>query len=305
MGTSSGNGQHRNGRSKSKSGFEDPCLIPGPVDSAVLQAFSKVTTEERERIVEYVEWQSPHEKVTFLQRVAAERLFERTLVAYDVQTTGERYWVITEPTNLYSQKLFPSLGYTITFHIGIGVRLMADRKPKVDDEHHDLLSEAWRKWTQAAEDLDSADEAESFQAVGMRCRECLLSMVVALASKEFVPQGQDAPKASDFLNWTDLIANSLVGGDSATEVRAYLKSMAKTTWQLASWLTHARNAVRYDAEIALDATQNTIAAYGYARLRLSKGRQPRCPKCRSYKVAESATEGLHCNSCGWEAGESN
>jgi hypothetical protein len=53
---------------------------------------------------------------------------------------------------------------------------------------------ALRRWTQAAESLDSADEAEEFQAVGMRCRESLIAMVRAIAQPTMVPKGTEEPR---------------------------------------------------------------------------------------------------------------
>jgi len=86
-----------------------PCTIPGPVDPAVLNAFAPQPNDETEAIRSYVEWQSPKEKVTYVEKVLTERIFDRKMDAYDVHTDGERYWVITEPTNLYSQRLYLAL----------------------------------------------------------------------------------------------------------------------------------------------------------------------------------------------------
>jgi hypothetical protein len=39
------------------------------------------------------------------------------------------------------------------------------------------LTCASRRWEQATETLDMAEEAEDFQGVGMKCRECLIQLV--------------------------------------------------------------------------------------------------------------------------------
>jgi hypothetical protein len=44
---------------------------------------------------------------------------------WDVHTNKDRYWVITCPTNLYPQKYFPSLDFTLSFHIGVSARIVA------------------------------------------------------------------------------------------------------------------------------------------------------------------------------------
>jgi hypothetical protein len=62
--------------------------------------------------------------------VMEERIFGRNHQCWDVRTGKHRFWVITAPTNLYDQKLFPSLDYTLSFHIGISARMMARDEPQ-------------------------------------------------------------------------------------------------------------------------------------------------------------------------------
>jgi hypothetical protein len=187
--------------------------------------------------------------------------------------------------------------------------MMATRKSTATDEQQDRIAAAWRRWTQAAESLDSADEAEEFQAVGMRCRESLIAMVRAIAQSAMVPQGTEEPKAAAFIPWSELIADATASGPSASEVRGYLKAMARSTWQLVSWLTHAGNAARYDAEMALDATQNTLAAFSMAVIRHERGTPDRCPQCTSYRLRSIHVPELdldppyiaQCEVCGWNS----
>ncbi len=286
------------------------CLIPGRVPDSVLNTFVLNRSEsDAAAIREYVRRQSPQEKITHLEKVATEHLFDRKVEAWDVHTIGERYWVMSNPTNLYAQNLFPSLDYTLSFHIGLMARLMARRQGADDDDQQDRLAAAWRRWTQAAEALDRADEAEDFQAVGMRCRECLLALVRAVASEAMAPAGQAPPKRGDFLHWSELIANTVAAGARAAEVRGHLKTLAKSTWQLVSWLTHASHAVRVEGHMALEATQATLGAFGRTVLRHERAIPDRCPRCHSYKIgsAQAPTRAVdppyvpYCESCGWSA----
>jgi hypothetical protein len=80
-------------------------------------------------IREYVEWQASDEKVVHAEKVATEFVMGRKLEAWDVRTNKGRWWVITSPTNLYSQELFPSLDYTISFHVGVTTRMMSEPEP--------------------------------------------------------------------------------------------------------------------------------------------------------------------------------
>jgi hypothetical protein len=59
----------------------------------------------------------------------------------------------------------------------------------VAPEQADLLSGSWRRWQQAFDAYDSGDEAETFQAVGVRLRECLVSFIGSPIPEPEVPAG--------------------------------------------------------------------------------------------------------------------
>lgn len=139
-------------------------------------------------------------------------------------------------------------------------------------------------WEQAADALDAAEEAEDFQAVGMRCRETLIRMVRALAKPSMVPHGEAAPKRSDVVNWSSLIANTVAGGQHNDAIRGHLKALAKSTWDLANWLTHASGAKRIDAVFVSDATRTVLDNFGTATIRHESGSPEQCPECGSYAV---------------------
>jgi hypothetical protein len=222
-----------------------------------------------------------------------------------VRTEQGRWWVITPPTNLYSQELFPSLDYTISFHIGLMARVMSRSKSSVEPIEELLLAAAWRKWHQASEALDEAEEPEDFQAVGMRCRESLVAMVRKLAKPDMVPSGMP-PKRSDVSGWTELIANHIAHGGSAKDVRCYMKTVAKSGWDLVNWLTHASGATKADAILALQATQHALATFSAAVFRHLHGIPDHCPSCGSYRIGlrgdpdGDGSDGVPgCRACGW------
>jgi len=280
-------------------------VIPGPVsDSTLKKAVLKQPEHEERYIREYVELEARGETVTHLEKMASENVLNRRLDAWDVRTDKDRYWVITNPTNLYSQKLFPSLDYTFSFHIGVTTRVMAGEARKAPQHERSLSESAWRRWEQAADALEKADEAEEFQAVGMLCRECLIAFVREVSSPEMVPEGQEEPKASDVVQWAGLIADTIAHGSSAEEIRAYLKAMSKSTWQLTNGLTHSASAVWFDAVMAVAAVQTLLSTFGIAIARHEKGTPDRCPKCASYRVIADFRVDLDayvnlCEACGW------
>jgi len=173
--------------------------------------------------------------------------------------------------DLHTQRLMPSLDYTRSFHIGLMATVAAQRGPEGSEAEQEFLVVTNRKLVQASEGFDKADEAEEFQAVGMRCRECLQALVRELTQGSDLAEGGDLPKAGDFPAWNERIANAIAPGDSAEYIRGYLKTTAERGWRLVNWLTHASNATRNDAELALSATSHIVNNYAAAVLKRRAG----------------------------------
>jgi uncharacterized protein CbrC (UPF0167 family) len=301
-------GLPRNCGSVANAALDSECVVPSPIPPETLGEFvlSGEDDDERAHIRGYVERQA-HQEVKHVERIKAERIFGREYEVWDVHSDESRWWVITPPTNLYSQELFRSADYTLSFHVGLMARIDARRETPAAGAELERSLVAWRRWEQAHEAMQRGDEAEDFQAVGMRCRECLLEMVRSLVSPAMVPAGTAAPKIADFANWCDLIVGHVVPGSSSDELRRHLRAVAKSTWQYVNWLTHAQNAVGFDARIAVDSTAQVLNAFGAAVIRSERGVPDRCPSCQSYQVEsiydpESESASLYrsvCRSCGW------
>lgn len=254
----------------------------------------RASKREKDEIQAYVEGQA-HEAVVHLEKAASEMIGPVRHDIWDVHCADSRWWVVTNPTNLYTQADFKSRDVVLTFHIGLALRIeyLRERDVPVAPEPAQLLSGSWRRWQQAFEAYDSGDEADNFQAVGVRLRECLVSFVGETQSDHLVPTSQRTPKSSDFNGWIDLLANHLAAGASAARLRSYLKKLSIETWEYVNWLTHAKNAVGMDAEIGLKAVEHLLGTFTAARLR--SGRiNTRCDECESYRVV-----GGTCEHCGW------
>jgi hypothetical protein len=200
----------------------------------------------------------------------------------------------------------PSLDYTLSFHIGLMARVAARREPEGSEAEQEFLLVTSRKMVQASEAFDKADEAEEFQAVGMRCRECLLALIRELTSGGGFLNGTEAPGWE--ISRRGMIASpiSVAPGGSKEHVRTYLKTAGDRAWRLVNWLTHAANATRSDAELAVSATSHVINNYALAVLRKRIDAPERCARCNSYKIAldwrpDLGPSGLYiprCESCG-------
>ena len=94
---------------KSKPPVGDCTIPPAIPDTALPDLVFKRDLDAEMAIRRYVEWQGK-EEVTHAERVTR--------------------WVITSPADLYSQELFPSLDYTISFHVGVTARMMLPATPR-------------------------------------------------------------------------------------------------------------------------------------------------------------------------------
>jgi hypothetical protein len=84
----------------------DDCTIPPPIpDGALPNLLFKRDRAGEQAIRKYMEWQANDEKVAHAERVATEVVMGRSLEVWDVRTDKGRWWVVTNPTNLYSQIL--------------------------------------------------------------------------------------------------------------------------------------------------------------------------------------------------------
>ena len=77
-------------------------------------------------ITDYVNGQCRgNETVQYVELIKTEYVTGQRFDAWDVQTDKQRWWVLTNQTNLYPQAHFPSLDYTLSFHIGLMHRIQS------------------------------------------------------------------------------------------------------------------------------------------------------------------------------------
>lgn len=252
----------------------------------------ELAEHERRAIADYVEGQSNKEiiegddwtEVTLVQRVRSYRVFGTDYELFDVHTNQEeRFWVITNPTNLYLQGRFPSYDETFSFHIGIGLRMMDRDRVEIDDDRREQIGSAWRRYEDAVSALNTAREAEDFQGIGIKCRDALIAFGKEHQSEEWLIDAGDRPKLNDFKQWSDLYAKSLSSG----RMRRYLKEIAQKTWDITVELQHDSNATGWDAELVLDATHNLLEAFSTAMVKRVRKGPERCPKCDSYRFSQT------------------
>lgn len=255
--------------------------------------------------------ESSSDDVLIVQKVGRRRVGTTTYDLYDVRmSSGQHWWVITNHTNLYAQDDFNSIDQAFTYHLGLMQVITEQFKTEPDEIRAEYVSRPWRRFMRATEAMANAEEAEDFQAVGMRCREALLSLGSEHQDAEWVRVPAERPMASDAKQWLRIYADSLTTG----RPRDYLRSLAQRTWEIANWLTHYTEATEWDAQLVLDATAQLINTFALLRIRHEQGSTERCPECDSYQLMEDSDDDLTmtegrvgrytwnvCLSCGWKS----
>lgn len=254
--------------------------------------------------------QAPDLTIEFLQKVYAENVLSHQHVVWDVHTNVDRWWVITNPTNLYCQAQFPNMDLAVTFHVGLCLRIPRSEKSKLSDLHVEPFAACFRNMTEASGALDSAQEVADFQAIGVRCREALLAFTSA--AQVVMPWSESEsskPKQADFKAWVDHICSISLSGQTHEHRRHLFKSMLEEAWRFSNWLTHAKVSTWYDAEAATTTVEHAVGLASSVVIRHLRDVPEACPACGSHRL--SPERGFHseipdiewerptCEKCGW------
>jgi hypothetical protein len=270
------------------------------------------TDGEVDQVKRYMASQAPDLVVVFLQKVHIENVLGYRHEIWDVHCDKQRWWVITNPTNLYSQEQFPSMDLALTFHVGLSVRIPRSEKQKLADTVMHPFAECARLSSECMEALSEAEEVSDFQAVGVRCREALLAFTSA--AQIVVPWTGigDAPQRANLKAWADHIFNTTLAGKSHAERRSLFKTLLTSAWDYSNWLAHTKSSNWYDAEAAALTSEQVIGISISVVVRHIRKVPETCPSCRSSQLSPQV--GTHtsqpavewerpvCEKCGW-AGE--
>ena len=285
------------------------CVSPPdhPIPADHLGRYSPERDYDAERnIADYVESQAGDETVQHVERVKIEYVMRTPYEMWDVTTDRDRWWVVTNHTNLYSQRHFPSLDYTLSFHVGLMTRL-ASNSVRAGDDEPTPFDEVFRRQNQAGELLERGVEAVDFQGVGMQLRECLISLVAAVRRRVELPALGERPQDANVIAWSGLLFDHFCCGEKNKELRQYLRATTEKTWQLVNWLTHHRNANKTAALIAKDAVDTIVVHFAHLLSRERLDRIEECPRCssrnlRTFYDAAIEPDGSYyetCGECGW------
>ena len=290
---------------------DDDHVFPPPPPPAARMAQYTVDHDphSEQDIKQYVESQGRGERAKHAEKVKEEIFHRRKYEMWDVTTGRNSWWVITNPTNLYLKKDFPSLDYLLSFHIGLTTRALSLQNKRMGlGGEPTPLDEVFRRQDQAHERLESGVEAEDYQAVGVLLRETLLTLIAGLRRHVDLPADTDRPQDDNFIDWTRLLIGHMCPGRSNKALRSYLKGNAEDTWELVGWLVHARNADNTAATITFHAVNGLVGYFTWLLLGEKAEGLDKCPTCGSRDIRthfdaklKSDGEFETCGSCGWSS----
>ena len=291
-----------------ESTVDEECVVHDhPVPPTEMWRYSMERDPDEEKgIAEYLHGQAPDETVQHVERVKIEYVIGDKYEIWDVTTDKNRWWVITNLTNLYLQKYFPSLDYTLSFHVGLMMRLRS-RPDGANASEPNPFDEVFRRQEQAKDQCDRAVEAEHYQTVGMLLRECLISLVAVMRRRLELRANVEKPQDANFIGWAGVLMDHLCAGEKNKELRQYMKATSEKTWQLVNWLTHDRNASKTAASIAIDGCDTIVGHYVQLLMREKTDKTERCPNCSSRNLRSHFDIGIEpdgayyqtCGVCEW------
>lgn len=286
---------------------EDECVHPHPVPPSELVRYSiDRDADSEQEIARYVELEARDESVQHVEKVKREIVLGDAYDIWDVTTDKDRWWVITNPTNLYSQRFFPSLDFTVSFHIGLMMRLRS-RPTGIAEQDPSPFDDVFRRQEQAKHRYEQAMESEDHQAVGMQLRECLVSLIAATRRRLELPGITGLPQDANFIGWSEILINECCPGSSHKDLRQYLKGVSKHTWQLVNWLTHHRNANCTASSIAIHACDTVVGHFIQVLVREETDNVEKCPLCNSrnvrthfdHTIGSDGEYYMTCGVCNW------
>lgn len=289
---------------------DNDCVVHDhPVPPEEIGRYSAERDPDAEQdIARYVHLEASDEKVQHVERTKTEYVLGDPYEIWDVTTDKGRWWVITNPTNLYSQKHFPSLDYTISFHVGLMMRLRS-RPQGADSSDPQPFDEVFRRRQQAVERHERAIEAEDYQSVGMQLRECLISLIAVMRRRVELRAETERPQDANFTAWAGILMDHLCPGRKNEELRRYLKVTSEKTWRLVNWLTHDRNANKTVSSISIDGCSMVVGHYVQLLTRAQTDKTEKCPLCSSRNIrthfdVNIEPDGAYystCGSCDWSS----
>lgn len=215
---------------------------------------------------------------------------------WNVKTDVDGDWWVVEgdrvPMNLYSQGAYYfSADEVYSFHMGLMERMYATNvgyEPEGFVRAITLESEIaptlFRKLKNIASLIDTAQEIEDFQAIGVQCREILIELGNTIYYPEMA-RDEEQPQASNFKRKAELFVRHYMSGSENSDYRSCIKRMTEATWDYVNKITHSQTATFYEASSCVTMTTSLVGIYENIHQKVSDIlSQYICKRCKSKQL---------------------
>src|SRR5207245_8428976 len=114
-----------------------------------------------------------------MHKVYSENALGHCHDVWDVHTDQDQWWVITNPSNLYSQEQFPNMDLALTFHLGLCLRIPRSEKQKLSELPLEPFAQCYRYLSESSDAFGHAHDVLDYHSIGMMCPEALVALVSA------------------------------------------------------------------------------------------------------------------------------
>ncbi|MCX6253616.1 MAG: hypothetical protein NTV31_03970 [Bacteroidia bacterium] len=150
----------------------------------------------------------------------------------------------------------------------------------------ELVGQVRRKLDLTAEKLLQAVELKEIQAIGVICRETLLTLMEHIFSPEYLKVNEEIPKKSDFKNKNRIFLDSLLAGSDNAELRDHMRKPSYSAWEYANEVTHSTSKSCQDAAIALSLCTAVVSVFENLPDKFNDPvAELKCKKCGSKRLS--------------------
>lgn len=182
--------------------------------------------------------------------------------------SDEGWWVVegdTMPMNLYPQSAyFFTTDEVYSFHLGLMQRMSASYNPEDYVQGTtlgvELAPSLFRKLKKIAQEIDSVEDVEDFQSIGVQCRETLIELGNQIY-ETFMAGNDEQPQKSNFKRKSELFISFYLNGSENKDYRSIIRKLTESTWDYANKLTHSSNATFYEASTCVSLCISLVGVY--------------------------------------------
>ncbi|WP_367292001.1 hypothetical protein [Leuconostoc mesenteroides] len=221
---------------------------------------------------------------------------------WNVKTDNDGDWWVVEgdevPMNLYSQSAYYfGADEAYSFHMGLMKRMRVEQEKFSSEDFvrgvtlgTDIAPQLFRKLKNVAQLIDSANEVEDFQSIGVQCREILIELGNYIYVPDMATNGEQ-PQKSNFKQKVELFLQFYLKGSENSDYRSMIKKLTESTWEYACKITHSSKATFYEASSCVMMCTSLI---GVCENILQKIYDPvsqyECSSCKSKRLVIDSDE---------------